>query len=191
MYSADIKCNKFKKGPRIVKEKILLNKVMDNSYYLADMLESNISISQDITRCGAVKLLYMALRNNLGTNDLNSVKEGIKIFEIHRDDFNNSLLKFNKLKSELNDLSTCIADHPFTIKSGNKIIGCGWSPYLNQSYLSDPHILYKIKSSILDMMAYMSNEFYDKYEVLILPTDRALYQPGYAISIVFLKREYL
>ena len=165
------------------------DEVLKNSDALANRLGKNIHIARHLSGCSEPKRLYSLLLNEL---NYDYIFKHIKQMPLLKD--KEGIERFKLAKEKLNRYSHKFADHEITIKTHNKavgakdkIIGVGWSPYIDPRLINDK-LCDSIKSDLLNIMDAMSPEFKNKYDLIILSPKETIYEINYTITILFMKK---
>lgn len=156
--------------------------VLKNSEALANRLGKNIKIIRCLNGCGEPKRLYSLLINDLAYN---YIFKHIKQMPLLKDE--EGLERFKLAKEKLNTYSNKIADHQITLKANDKIIGVGWSPYIITELINE-NLCENLKLDILEAMNAMSNDFKEKYDLIILSPKETIYEVDYTVTILFMKK---
>lgn len=162
--------------------------VEDNADKLAERLGMNIRICRGIRGCAAPSVLYEILLHGDTTRFMGKRADSMVLFAKDGPHGFSSLRGFDDARRHLDFFSRKFVDHGFTLKSGGRIVGIGWSPYIDPKYLYDMAALMEIEGLLRTCMDSMSPEFADRYDLHVLSGDDTIYLCRKTISVVFAKK---
>ena len=158
-----------------------------------DKLSSNIGVQVDVCRgiigCKAVKMLHEMLITGANNYDHGCrTADGLYIFGKKYKESTPKVASFNQLRDILRTYTTHVDSHSFSLRSGSHSIGAGIILYPRKGDVDGDDLLLRIEDVVNAMVMMMSMDFYDKYDMRLLPQSDAIYGKDEAVTLIFMKK---